>query len=395
MAAEFTVYLKKMRKEADDQEDIKRQLNELADDVRSIRNQLRFQISYRERIDRRLSEVAKDIDSEEKKLKKMITVLNDVCERYENTEQSLCRDFSRKEASIDKEMEEKQKEYDQTNILDILEGFFKWIGKGGVDGGFFIGTIADYLDKFYEYFFETLWGDEGKGAVGFAKWLDLADTSSDVWKSMYEMFEKAFEDNPGIDAFREKFGKWAGGVGLTGDALGFIGSLIDTLTVDGKTVDEMWNSFQEMGRDLLDTIGDGYELFFDPDKSGIYGKVGSTVILAQTAFSFIGESISSWQEYYADGEWDMGDTGALMIDSSISGLAALIEGVTFGLVSEDTTGISADDISNGIKDACDGWVDRVVDYFEDNPDYNKEYQEAGGFKKAVMMIGAMGRTLFG
>lgn len=66
MAAEFTVYLKKMRKEADDQEDIKRQLNELADDVRSIRNQLRFQISYRERIDRRLSEVAKDIDSEEK-----------------------------------------------------------------------------------------------------------------------------------------------------------------------------------------------------------------------------------------------------------------------------------------------------------------------------------------
>lgn len=62
----------------------------------------------------------------------------------------------------------------------------------------------------------------------------------------------------------------------------------------------------------------------------------------------------------------------------------MISSLTFGLVSEGTTGISADDVSHTLENVADDIGTRAGEYIMSDPDLHQRYKEANTAGKVLL-----------
>ena len=74
------------------------------------------------------------------------------------------------------------------------------------------------------------------------------------------------------------------------------------------------------------------------------------------------QGFKSHERYYADGKWDLGDTGATGIDISIAGLYGLTHSLTFGL--DDKIFGWVDEISGGDKHPEMSYVEKAAEGYK-------------------------------
>lgn len=214
-------------------------------------------------------------------------------------------------------------------------------------------SYMDSLDSFFT-------GDKA-GMTGVTNFLGLTSDSVGFWDSLYNLakvqYEPMIKAGKGVGLFSPMGVKGAGCISFVGDTIGLFGKVMDTVTGEYDNAWEAAGEYLGIGGDVFKTGQSGkefYDLMNNVDKvsksKGLYSEAGLWVTFADTCFSTLSQVSLSIGEYSADGKWTMEDTAATMIDSSVSGLYAIIEGLSFGLLSESTTGVSAKDISNTIQE---------------------------------------------
>ena len=142
-----------------------------------------------------------------------------------------------------------------------------------------------------------------------------------------------------------------------------------------KTAEEA----KQILRDIMEEI-----LTMGNDSKGIYTPSSLYASIAKGYISALGQAFKSYEDYSADGEWSGMDTGATMVDASVDGLYSMVDALTFGLISEESTQVSADQISDSLKSWASGIGDRSAHYILSDPNLTRQYQESGELGKIFL-----------
>lgn len=197
------------------------------------------------------------------------------------------------------------------------------------------GILKD-ITSYFQDLFAFLTGDK-KGMTGACDWLDLTDSSFQLWDGFYDYFRKLYEGKG--DFFSDIAQKRVKSIGI---ATGLLGLLSSVLSASQGLDEKQWTSivsdYVNSGKDVIPVVDAIYSLRHIGDtnslaevKDGpwsaldVYGAVG------EAGISAISQGFRSFEQYYQDGRWDWGDTGATGIDVSMAGLYGLSHKLTWGL----------------------------------------------------------------
>lgn len=160
-----------------------------------------------------------------------------------------------------------------------------------------------------------------------------------------------------------------------------IGEFVDTLS---NGVD-IWS-----GIETLIHAGDKAENITTVGANGVVSPLKIYTTIAKGYIAAFAQGFKSIDEYSADGVWDAGDTGALGIDFASKGLYTMVNSFhkmfTFGLSLEDTTGVSAEDVSSGLKDMAGGIGTDAGEYILNNKSLHEAYENAGGIGQTAIIF---------
>ncbi len=244
-------------------------------------------------------------------------------------------------------------------LLEIVNALLGLTSKTGNNSSRKKGSAAaksliSYICSLYDFYT----GDK-KGVTGAVDLMDVASDSAGFWESLYKFAKVKYKEQidlgKGVGLFSDKGQKGVGCISFAGDVTGLISKLIDATV---KEYDNWWETVGEylgIGGNLFKTGQSGKDLWnlfhgVKPEISkGLYSPAALWGIFADTCFSTFSQVFTSIGEYSADGKWTTDDTAATLVDTSVSGLYAIIKGLSFGTVSEKTTGISAQDISDYLQ----------------------------------------------
>lgn len=165
-------------------------------------------------------------------------------------------------------------------------------------------------------------------------------------------------------------------------ALGWLRTIIDNLKPDGET-NGPW-----LGYDFFDFL---YSLFGTAGEIGTRDDIGTIgiiglllgeiegvvdvaehflekihkfyLVIVKSYAEAIGQGLESSDKYSKDGHLSGTDIGLIGIETAVAGLYTMISELMEGFVSEKTTGISDDEISAFIEDACEEAAERIANYF--------------------------------
>jgi hypothetical protein len=230
-------------------------------------------------------------------------------------------------------------------------------GNDGIkkDGAGLAGAFHDLKKSWNEFFsgkwdygVESAYFDLGKNLLGF--WKQIYDTAADKFS-----LENAF----GTGIFSKTGQVTVGGIGALGSLFGVGSDIYKLLNTDyqsgweatGDLISTLTSSGGETTKDIYET----YRLakYGKEASTGPYSPAGLWLTFAETVTSAGGQAFKSIGKYSADGNWDMKDTGRTGIEIGVSGLWAMINGLSFGIV-ENVTGATADSISQGLEDWATG-----------------------------------------
>lgn len=267
-------------------------------------------------------------------------------------------------------------DYADNQLLDWLKSILQWMDKAEYDDRADVaGKGLSYVESLYKF----LTGDM-KGLSGAEDWFDLSDKSIGLWTGFYKYLKVFYNEAGNIFSIGNQ--TKVEGLGLGGNILGLISSIFGIAdTIDntenpdaagvigqlfgvGDDAVDIWESCKE-----LQNVGDA-------SSSGIYTPLKLYTSIAKSYLEAIGQGFSSYDKYSADGSWDLGDTAATGIESSVSGLYAMASALTFGLVSEGTTGVSADDISSFLENSCGDIGTRAGNYIMNDSSLYQKYQDS-------------------
>ena len=384
--SEFSVTLQGVRSALDRNSTAADRLSATADNVRSVRSRLTFQIRQRSQIDRRLNALAQELENHNASLRRLITTGNNVCDLYQRTESSLLGLTAGTITWVQPQINPDSipdNGGDSQNILwswvlqllpdllpaaalpinwldfDLAEVVDKLLDKMDVTGGGLLGDITDYFKSFVEFFTGDL-----SGLSGFADWANLADDSVGLWKGMYDLF-KDLGASGGI--FTDEMAERVKGIGVLGSLLGTVGSFMDMMDTAGK-------SFQEIMENTADFGTSGVKSGISVLKLlGVVGTLPAHIYssIAESGFDFLAQIGESIKEYGADG-WDTRDTAEVMIDASCEGIYSLGNALTLGGLGwllDKITGNEDGDygqiMSDTLKDGADKFSVWVVDTMQD------------------------------
>lgn len=244
-----------------------------------------------------------------------------------------------------------------SGIKDYLTGADKF---GGNDEAGLMGDLIDYFQNLAGFFL----GDK-KGWTGAGGLCDLATGSVKLWTGMYDYFQNMY-DGLTTGFFGETAQRNVKILGLSSGFVGLIGSLLTATDSIGK---KEWQSvvadYLEGGKDVVSIIGSAYELKHIKDVTSMAGPWNPAKIysaIGEAGVNVLQQGFKSHERYYADGKWDLGDTGATGIDISIAGLYGLTHSLTFGL--DDKIFGWVDEISGGDKHPEMSYVEKAAEGYK-------------------------------
>lgn len=266
-------------------------------------------------------------------------------------------------------------------IQSMIEAMMEWLSKMMPHN--LTPVLKDELS--YAYALEQFLRGNLKGATGAQDLADLTDASTDLWKGYYDYLK----DHGGGGFFFTTPGSHvADGVNITGDALSAASSFygaVDTIRNSDMGIagqaGELIDAGSNMG-DLIESLAD----LHNPASDAVYSPTKFYTTIYESYADAIGQALKSYENYSADGTWDLGDSGATGIETGVAGLYKMAECLTFGLVSEDTTGVSAADISNSLETWAGGVGQEAGQYILNNPDLYQKYQDSGGLGKFMLTM---------
>lgn len=227
-----------------------------------------------------------------------------------------------------------------STVKTLLRGTDKW---GDVDEAGVLEDVISYFESFTTFFS----GDK-KGLTGASDWCDLADSSIGVWTGLYDYFCDMYKGlKTGF------FGDVAQkNVKVLGLSAGFLGLTASILSASNGLDNKQWQSivadYVDCGKDMLSVIKSGYALKHIGDvkslseiKAGPWSALNIYSAIGEAGIQSISQGFRSHEKYYADGQWDMGDTGATGIDISMAGIYGISHSLSALLPNIRTWSISS------------------------------------------------------
>lgn len=216
-----------------------------------------------------------------------------------------------------------------STVKTLLRGTDKW---GDVDEAGVLEDVISYFERFTTFFL----GDK-KGLTGASDWCNLADSSIGVWTGLYDYFCDMYKGLK-IGFFGDVAQK---NVKVLGLSAGFLGLTASILSASNGLDNKQWQSivadYVDCGKDMLSVIKSGYALKHIGDvkslseiKAGPWSALNIYSAIGEAGIQSISQGFRSHEKYYADGQWDMGDTGATGIDISMAGIYGISHSLTLG-----------------------------------------------------------------
>lgn len=222
----------------------------------------------------------------------------------------------------------------EDDILDSIKSWLKGYDKlGDIDEAGVLKDILTYLQDF-----KTFFGGDKKGLTGASDLCSLFNSSTDVWTGLYSYFADTYQGvNTGF------FGDVAKrNVKILGISSSFLGLMASVLSASDGLNKKKWQSivadYVDCGKEMISVINSGYELKHIGEikslaelKSGPWSALNLYGAVGEAGVQSIAQGFRSHEKYYADGKWDLGDTGATAIDISMAGIYGISHSLTFGL----------------------------------------------------------------
>lgn len=263
---------------------------------------------------------------------------------------------------------------DEKDFFSVVETFMNIFGKWANNGE--AGVLKGVL-SYYEDFCSFFIGDK-KGLSGASDLCNLSDSSIDVWTKLYDYFAKMYK----VDGLKTGFfGQISQGrvavLGVASDLLGLIASVLSASDgLDSKQWQSIVADYVDSGKDLVSVIGSTYKLSHIGNvtslanvKSGFWSGLDIYSAIGNAGLQVISQGLRSHEKYYADGEWNLGDTAATGIDISMAGIYGISHSLSLGL----------DDVIFGVIDnATGGNGNTEMSYFE---------KAAEGYKILAQQLG--------
>ena len=241
-----------------------------------------------------------------------------------------------------------------STVKTLLRGTDKW---GDINEAGVLEDVISYFESFTTFFS----GDK-KGLTGASDWCNLADSSIGAWTGLYDYFCDTYKGlKTGL------FGDVAQkNVKVLGLSAGFLGLTASILSASNGLDNKQWQSivadYVDCGKDMLSVIKSGYALKHIGDvkslseiKAGPWSALNIYSAIGEAGIQSISQGFRSHEKYYADGQWDIGDTGATGIDISMAGIYGISHSLTLGF--DDLIFGAIDNATGG-----DGTAD--MSYFE-------------------------------
>lgn len=254
-------------------------------------------------------------------------------------------------------------------------------------GGITKGGIS-YLEALYSF-----WTGNKKGLTGARDVLKLADKSAGVWTDYYD-YLKDFYNGAG-KTFSMKNQRIVKGVAIGGDVFGLLSTLCGTVNTirssDHNTLAGVTGEILGCGDNVIDIVEDVIKLkHIDAAAgtftkgNGLYSPLSLYVTIVKGYTEAFGQGFKSYDKYSADGTFDSNDAARTGVEFGVSGLYSMAESLTFGLISEDTLGISASDISTGMENWAVNTGRNGGNYILSHPDLYNSYQNSGPIGKVFI-----------
>ena len=336
------------------------------DEIEAIMSNLHLQTEYSYTIRRRLENYALQCRSYDESIARFTDVGIEAVNTYKDTEAkirtvdpNLLKTWSEAIQKVGQITKDKRKKPDLGSVIssisDVLKNLFGFLkevtdGKPSARSGL-MKNIISYIQSSVDF-----WAGDKKGTDGVVNYLDYTKDSIGLWNGLYKLFQKKYKDlidaGKGTDIFTDGWIEKGGLLSFAGSSVGFLSSYIEAFKKDYNGAEGIIANFLDTGNDGVDAVvsAKNYSDLLQgaASASGPYTAAGLYGVLAKTGISTVSQVFRSIDDYKADGEWTVEDTAATMVDSSVSGLYAMLSGLTFGFVSEKTTGVSAKDISNSL-----------------------------------------------
>lgn len=388
--AKISIEPKKAKKALAEQAELEKTLRTLCQDVRSVQSGLNFKIAGQQAISTRLRTAAEQIEKEANGTKAMYTGLEEVIRRYEQTEKGNTERIPPKKADGDKDPSGNQllarikallSLADKTKTSDI-----SGLGKDGIS----------YLESLYKF----LTGDK-RGLTGAEDWFDLGDKSIGIWTEFYDYLKILYNEHG--DTFSLKNQRSVAGLEITGGFLGLFSSIFGMADYISNTEDigpaGIMGEILGGGDDVVDIWSGAEKLKHMGDtatnittKNGLYSPLSFYSAIAKGYLSAASQGFKSYEKYATDGSWDSNDAAKTGVEFGVSGLYSMVDALTFGLLSDKTTGITSDDISGFLENWAADIGKQAGNYLRNNPTLRNVYDHSGFLGKVAIAFYSAART---
>ena len=342
--SEYSVRFSELNQIIQDNRNIFSFLYTAASEVEKIKQNLTFEIRQRAEINSRLQLVSKNLEDQGNIASRLTNTLSEVADLYIRTENYAAErpdieNFFPSELvgaiEVMTSLTNGVKDSDGADWQNFgLEQFLKTLKtsykfdvsdeSGMMSSGF--GYLLSLVNLFTESMTEI---------TGISNLCDLFDNSVGLWSSAYDYLKDFYHEAGNF--FGKSGQKVVGYLGLTGASIGAIASYIQVLDTKGKNLGEIISDYCNFGSSAVPIVQEAYKLDHLMDvknlatiKSGLFSPADIYTSIVQSGLSFGGQAAESIAEYMQDGDWDVGDTGAMLVDSACEGLYSLGNSMTFG-----------------------------------------------------------------
>lgn len=381
----------------DVEEDLQPILQQASDCVSSVRRNLQMQIRQREHIDARLSQSIRQLEDQRQAVGRVVSAGRQAAELYERNEEHLLQvrsiesEISKKTTFSDwvqKNYEELfGKEGEKQTPWDLIKAYLTACDKSELPFAGFGKSALSYIESLLAFYL-----GEKKGFGGFEDICDLTESSSSLWTALYSLFGKfdATKTDNYMGIWAERWGRTAGKVSIFSSGVALLNAVVSAFNFDGKTSGQIASDFVNTGGEAAELCESIYDLrHFDTAalSKGFYTPAKLYSTLADTVCSVVGQGIESVEAYGADGSFDLMDLASTGIDVSVEGLYTMTSDLSFGIISEDVIGVSAEDISNSIKNYGKETGELVGFAILNNPKLYNAYTKGNtGTKLAIQLM---------
>lgn len=234
---------------------------------------------------------------------------------------------------------------DEKDLLSMIKGY---LGSASTYGGNKEAGVLKNLISYVENLAKFYTGDK-KGLTGAKDFCNLTTSSVNLWKGAYDYFRNKYSGMT-TGFFGDVANRRVSALGFGSSIVGFMGSLASASDFDGKKWQSIVAGYIDSGKDVISIFRSGYQLKHLSDvknplltKDGVWTPLSVYSALGESALAVVSQGFKSHEKYYADGKWDLGDTGATGIDISLAGIYAIGHSLSFGL-----------------DDVVYGWIDKAT-----------------------------------